>query len=210
MNILLLEDDAILSSTIINLLSLEQYNITHATNGSEVLDFTFNNSYDLYLFDINVPLINGIDLLNDLRNAGDTTPTFFISALIDIDSISKAFDSGCDDYIKKPFEFDELLIRIKSILKRSYGSLKYNDIKYDTNTKQVTKNNIVIKLGSIETAIFELFIKNISSIVSKDSIYEQMDNPTSVALRVHISRLKKLLDLNIVNIRGIGYRLEEL
>ena len=210
MKILLLEDDSILSSTLVKLLTLEDYDVTLAQDGNEVLDFTYENQYDLYLFDINVPYISGTDLLKELRDSGDTTPAFFISALIDINSISTGFDVGCDDYIKKPFDFDELLIRIRSVLKKSYGDLTYKDIKYNSATKEIVKDNKIINMGSVETAIFELFIKNIASTIIKDDIFDLMDNPTAVALRVQISRLKKTLDLDITNIRGIGYRLEKV
>ena len=210
MKILLLEDDHILSSTLIKLLSIEGYDVTIAHNGEEVLDLTYENSYDLYLFDINVPYINGLDLLKELRQSGDKTPAFFISALVDIDSISAAFDIGCDDYIKKPFDFDELLVRIRSALKRSYGNLTYKDIIYDFKTREIKKSGETINLGNVETAIFELFIKNISAVIPKEEIYELMEKPSEVGLRVNISRLKKLLGLDIKNIRGVGYKLEEL
>ncbi len=210
MKILLLEDDHILSSTLIKLLSIEGYDLTLAHNGEEVLDLTYENSYDLYLFDINVPCISGLDLLKELRESGDKTPAFFISALVDIDSISAAFDIGCDDYIKKPFDFDELLVRIRSALKRSYGNLTYKDIVYDFKTREIKKSGETITLGNVETAIFELFIKNISAVIPKEEIYELMEKPSEVGLRVNISRLKKLLGLDIRNIRGVGYKLEEL
>jgi len=210
MKILLLEDDSILSSTLVKLLELEDYDVSLAIDGNEVLELTYENKYDLYLFDINVPYISGTDLLKELRDSGDTTPTFFISALIDIESISNGFDVGCDDYIKKPFDFDELLIRIKSILKKSYGDLKYKDLKYNPTSKEILKDSVIIDMGLVETAIFELFIKNISSIVTKNDIFDVMDNPTDVALRAQISRIKKTLDLDITNIRGIGYRLEKV
>ncbi len=210
MKILLLEDDSILSSTLIKLLSLEYYDVTLAENGNEVLELTYENKYDLYLFDINVPYINGTDLLKELRDSGDNTPAFFISALIDIKSISTGFDVGCDDYIKKPFDFDELLIRIKSVLKRLYGNLVYKNIKYDIKTKELTKDNKIIDMGYVENSIFELFIKNIGKTINKDEILDLMEHPTLSALRVHISRIKKELDIEIVNIRGIGYRLEKI
>jgi len=210
MKILLLEDDSILSSTLIKLLSLEYYDVTLAENGNEVLELTYENKYDLYLFDINVPYINGTDLLKELRDSGDNTPAFFISALIDIKSISTGFDVGCDDYIKKPFDFDELLIRIKSVLKRLYGNLVYKNIKYDIKTKEITKDNKIIDMGYVENSIFELFIKNIGKTINKDEILDLMEHPTLSALRVHISRIKKELDIEIVNIRGIGYRLEKI
>jgi len=208
--ILLLEDDYILSSSLEKFLKFEGYEVSLATNGNEVLNFTYENRYDLYLFDINVPYINGIDLLRELRDSGDKTPTFFITALIDTNSLSRAFDAGCDDYIKKPFDIDELLIRMKSILKRSYGSLTYKDIVYNYETREIKKLDKVINLATVEMAIFELFIKNKEKIIVKEDLYWVMETPSSGGLRVNISRLKKILGLNIKNIRGVGYKLEEL
>jgi DNA-binding response OmpR family regulator len=208
--ILLLEDDDILSSTMVKLLELEGFDVTLATNGKEVLDLTYENNYDLYLFDINVPFISGLDILDELRQSGDTTAAFFITALIDINSISKGFEIGVDDYIKKPFEMDELIIRIKSVLKKHYNTLSYKDLQYDPISKSIKKNNTYINLGNIEISIFDLLLKNINKNVLKEQFFDLMDNPTDVALRVHISRLKKELDLDIKNIRGVGYRLEEI
>ena len=107
-------------------------------------------------------------------------------------------------------DFDEWLIRIKSILKKSYGDLRYKDLKYNTTSKEIKKDDLIIDMGCVETEIFELFIKNISSVITKDDIFEVMEHPTAIALRVHISRLKKTLDLDITNIRGVGYRLEKV
>jgi DNA-binding response OmpR family regulator len=210
MNILLLEDDNILSTTLTKLLTLEGYNISLAVDANEVFSLTYDNNYDLYLFDINVPILKGTDILKELRQSGDNTPTFFLSALRDIDTISEGFDAGCDDYIKKPFDFDELLVRIRSILKKSYGNLKYKDITYDPNTNIIKQDDKIIHLGTIEQNIFILFIKNKNKLVTKDEIYELLETPTASALRVQISRLKKALNLNITNIRGEGYKLEEL
>jgi len=208
--ILLLEDDDILSSTIVKLLTLEDFDVTLAKNGQEVLDLTYENSYDLYLFDINVPMISGLDILDELRQSGDKTPAFFITALVDINSISKGFEVGADDYIKKPFDMDELIVRIKSILKRNFTTLKYGQIEFNPITKQICHPDKSINFGSIESGIFELLLKNIGKNVLKEQFFELMDNPTSLALRVHISRLKKELDLKITNIRGVGYRLEKI
>lgn len=112
--ILLLEDDPLLSATLLDLLRAEGFEVVHAIDGEEALEISYAQKFDLYLLDINVPLLNGIDFLKLLRDSGDLTPAFFISALRDIKTISQAFDTACDDYIKKPFDFDELLVRIKA------------------------------------------------------------------------------------------------
>ena len=104
--ILLLEDDTILAQTMVQILEEENYEVTLVNDGEEVLTETYENKFDLYLFDVNVPSLNGMETLKLLRDAEDVTPTFFITALIDIESTLKGFNCGCDDYIKKPFDID--------------------------------------------------------------------------------------------------------
>jgi DNA-binding response OmpR family regulator len=101
--ILLLEDDYELAETLQELLEDHGYSVDLVHTGNAAIDLSYENSYDLYVFDINVPDISGIELLESLRNAEDTTPTIFISALVDLNTIAKGFEVGADDYIKKPF-----------------------------------------------------------------------------------------------------------
>ncbi len=209
-NILLLEDDEMLLQSIKDYLELEEFNVSIARNGEEALDLTFDNSYDLYLLDVNVPLLNGFNFLKSLRDSGDKTPAFFITALKDLDSISQAFDSGADDYIKKPFDIDELIIRLKATLKKQYNDLKLKDIVYNPIQKLLTKKDKVINLSMVELNIFDTLIKNLNEIVTKDMLFEAMEKESSQALRVHINKLKSKLDIEIKNIRGVGYRLEEI
>lgn len=208
--ILLLEDDTILAQTMQQILEEESYDVTLACDGQEVIDITYENKFDLYLFDINVPFLNGKETLKLLRDASDNTPTFFITALIDMKSVIDGFNCGCDDYIKKPFELDELLCRIKAVLKRKNPRLKYKDISFDLLENRVFKDENEVALGNVEKAIFSLLLRNINITVEKSSFYEYMNKASEAALRVLISKLKKILDLNISNTKGIGYKLEEL
>lgn len=141
MKILLLEDDSILANTLTELLELEGYEVLKAKNGNEALERSFEYSFDLMLLDVNVPFINGFDFLKELRESGDETPAFFITALIDKHSLSRGFEVGCDDYIKKPFDFDELLIRINAKLKIKAHLVIYGDITFDFKTETLTKAN---------------------------------------------------------------------
>lgn len=208
--ILLLEDDTILSQTMLQILKQENYDVSLVMDGEEVLTSTYENKFDLYLFDINVPLLNGFDTLKLLRDAGDNTPAFFITALIDISSTLKGFDCGCDDYIKKPFELDELLVRIKAILKRKNPMIIYDNISFDLLDNRVIKDNNEVSLGNVEKDIFSLLIRNIAITVNKDAFFDCMNKPSETGLRVLISKLKKVLDLNITNTKGIGYKLEKI
>ncbi len=208
--ILLLEDDEILSQTLKELLENERFEVKVAKDGNQALDLTFEERFDLYLLDVNVPFLNGFDFLKELRDSGDDTPAFFITALRDIESLSKGFQSGADDYIKKPFDFEELIVRIKAKLKTEDDKIVYGDIVYDLKENTVLKSGQVVDLPTIDKEIFLLFLKNIDRIVSKNDIFELMDKPTDLALRVHISKIKKALDINIKNIRGLGYKLEKI
>ncbi len=208
--ILLLEDDEILAQTLEQILKSDGYDVALASDGEEALDFTYDNKFDMYLLDINVPLLNGMDFLKLSRDAGDKTPAFFITALRDIDSLSKAFDSGCDDYIKKPFDMDELLIRISSILKKKNPSIEYKNIKFDLLANRIYKDEKEIELGVVEKAVFSLLLRNVSMVVHKSAFYDEMQKPSDSALRVLINKLRKIFNIEIKNIKGIGYKIEKI
>jgi len=208
--ILLLEDDYLLSETLKGLLMGEGFEVVHADDGEEALSYSYENSFDLYLFDINVPLLNGLDLLKLLRESGDTTPAFFISAYKDIQTITKAFDSACDDYIKKPFEFDELLVRIKAHILKKNPVLLYGSIAYDLLNKRIFQKEKEVDLGFVEKEIFDLLMRNMGKTIFKEHFFDVMEKPSDVALRVHITKLKQRFSLQVINVKGIGYRLEKI
>lgn len=210
LKILLLEDDTILAQTMVQILEQENYDVTLVNDGEEVIEATYENKFNLYLFDINVPLLNGMETLKLLRNAEDNTPTFFITALIDIKSTLEGFNCGCDDYIKKPFDLDELLARIHATLKRRNPIIQYGNITFDLFENRVLKDDKEVALGNVEKDVFSLLIKNINVTVNKLTFFDYMNKPSDTALRVLISKLKKMLDLNITNTKGIGYKLEKL
>lgn len=206
--ILLLEDDEMLSQTLLSILRAEGHEVYRAINGREAYELTFSTHYDLYLFDVNIPIFNGFEVLRELRNAGDTTPAFFITALNDIDSISQGFKAGANDYIKKPFDLEEFLIRVRAVLKRKEQVVIYRDIVFESVTKQVLINGLECDLSPVERMIFSLLIHQLGRTVSKDSFYEIMEKSSDAALRVHVNRLKQKLGISITNIRSVGYRLE--
>ncbi len=208
--VLLMEDDQILAETLKELLESENFEVKLAKNGNKALDLSFEEKFDIYLLDVNVPFLNGFDFLKELRESGDETPAFFITALKDIESLSKGFQAGCDDYIKKPFDFEELIVRIKAKLKTQNDILKYGDIEYNLINKTIKKNGEIIDLPLLDKEIFLLFLKNIDKIINKEDIFDLLDKPTDLALRVHISKIKKALNINIKNLRGLGYKLEKI
>ena len=208
--ILLLEDDALLSQTLHDLLCAQDFDVDVASDGEEALALCYEHHYDLYLFDVNVPLLGGIDVLKLLRESGDKTPAFFVSALRDIQTITKAFDSACDDYIKKPFEFDELLVRIKAHIVKKNPFVCYGAVRYDLAQKSLFLEDKEIDLVSVYKEIFDLLHRNQGQLIYKEQFFDVMEQPTDLALRVHIAKLKKRLGLHISNIKGIGYRLESV
>ena len=145
-----------------------------------------------------------------LRDANDNTPAFFLTALGDIASVSRGFKSGCDDYIKKPFDVDELLIRIKAILRRKNPAIVYGEVTFDLLTNRVYRQGVEVDLGSVEKAVFALLLRHVGLMVEKDAFFEHMNKPSDAGLRVLISKLKKTFALEITNSKGIGYRLEKL
>jgi len=208
--ILLLEDDFILSETLKEILENENFSVDIAHNGEEAYKLTFENSYDLYLFDINLPDENGIEILKNLRDSDDKTATIYITALIDIETIGKAFDSGAIDYIKKPFDPEELLIRIKSKFKTQTQIIKYKNLEYNPQNQELKKDNKIINLGYIQKNIFHLLITNPNQIIPKSELLQFLESQNENALRVTITKLKKKLDIEIKAIRGEGYIIESV
>ncbi|MBU1657844.1 response regulator transcription factor [bacterium] len=206
--ILLLEDDILLAQTLEELLTSEGYEVTLAACGDEAVDASYDYAFDLYIFDINVPDINGLELLKSLRDADDKTPTIFISALVDLNSITKAFEVGGEDYIKKPFFPEELLLRVNAKLDKKNSLLAYKDLEYDKAKKLLRKNGQILVLGEVQEKLFEIFLQNKGQILDNEILLECLEKPSPTALRVALTKLKQTTGLDIKNIRGIGYILE--
>lgn len=208
MKLLLLEDDHILSETLQLFLSKEGYDVDTALSMEEAEELTFHNAYDLYLLDINLPQGNGLDLLKSLRYAEDMTPTIFITALTDMNSMAKGFNLGAIDYIKKPFDPQELLIRIAA--KFSTSTLCYKHLEYDPQSQIIRFNGEIVDLGNVQFKIFEKLLCQCGSVITKEELYECLENVSDTALRVAITKIKQKLEIDIKNIRGKGYILEKL
>lgn len=205
--LLLLEDDPNLSKTLIKYLSHEGYEVDWAKNGEEAVDMAYENKYALYLFDINVPLINGVDLLTSLREAEDFTPTIIISAMIDVETVTKGFIAGADDYVKKPFDPEELLIRIKAKTAMLREKLTFKGFEIDLQTDEIYYHDKILNLGDVQKNLLISLIKNHPNPVVKDELMYFLEKPTDLALRVNIAKLKKNLDIDIQNVRGVGYKI---
>ena len=209
--ILLLEDDKLLAETLQELLESEGYDVTLVLDGGAAADTTYDQHFDLYIFDINVPEINGLDLLESLRSADDKTPAIFISALVDMNTMAKGFEVGADDYIKKPFFPEELLIRVNAKFAQHAVStiINYGDLSFDLNTKVLRKDGHILSLGEVQEKLFELFITNIDQVIDKEILIESLEKPSAAALRVALTKLKQTTGLDIQNLRGIGYILNK-
>ncbi|MCF6330853.1 MAG: response regulator transcription factor [Sulfurimonas sp.] len=193
---------------------LEDYEVTHVRNGQNALDFTFKEKFDLYLLDINVPLIDGITLLKDLREADDTTPAIFLTSHKEKNKLFDAFSSGCDDYIKKPFDNDELLLRIKALLKRvdEKKVTCVGKLFLDTIHHRILYDDVELDLSVKEYTLLSLLMAHVDSTVPKELIINELwsieEGGSDGALRVYVSRLKQLVPhIKIENIRAIGYKL---
>lgn len=208
-NILLLEDDLVLGETIHEMLSESGYQCTWVIDGEKAAEAAYENHYDLYVFDINVPELNGFDLLQSLREAEDNTPTIFISAMSDIAAITKGFSVGGDDYLKKPFYPQELLLRIEARFSRQTHLITHGNITYNPRSKEVLRQGHVLSLGEVQLPLLALFITNIGRTLTKESLFELMEHPSDSALRFAINKLKHTTGWSIDNVRGIGYRIEK-
>ncbi len=214
MKVLVLEDNELLLETLEDFLENEGFEIDLAKDGEEALRLSYKNSYNLYLLDIKVPLVDGIEFLRELREYGDETPAIFITSSTDKESITKGYEAGCDEYIKKPFDLDELLMRIKAVLKRiePEENIKIDEnYSYNIKRKRLLKNNQEIKINLKDLQLLELLLKNKGKVVTKemikDELWQNEELVSSGALRVYINNLKKIFGKDAIeNIRGLGYR----
>lgn len=217
MKILLLEDDIALADIMSEYLQDNEFEIDLAYDGEEALDYAYETRYDLYIFDVNVPAIKGFDLLKILRDSGDATPTIFVTSLNDIDDVSKGFESGADDYLKKPFELAELLLRIKNIQKRSFAQKRSTIIHIDENiTFDIDTEFLHTKEGSVslpqkELKLLKHFLQHPNEIIPFEDLHRVMwdydETASAESLRAHIKNLRKHFTKNMIqNLRGLGYR----
>ncbi len=210
MEILLIEDDQLLAQSLKDFLESEGFVVDVGYDGEEALDLTFEKSYDLYLFDINLGGESGLQIAKELKEADDNTPVIFITALTDLESISKAFDLGAVDYIKKPFHPQELILRIRSKFDKPKKSqvLKYGAIELDLQNQLIKVGGHPQTIGEVQFKILQKLLEKRNAIVTKEELLSIMHNPSDVALRVTINKLKNRFDLPIKNIRSKGYTLE--
>jgi DNA-binding response OmpR family regulator len=216
MKIFLMEDDLLVNEIIEEHLTEMGHDVKIAFNGVQAEELLYSEVFDLLLLDVNVPSIDGFQLLKELREKEIHTPSIFITSLSMVDDIERGFEAGCDDYLKKPFELKELDLRINNI-KRLF-KINNDEIISISDNITLDKKNLLIKVNNQqlhisvkELKILEYLIKHKNTPVSVDqltsNIWSYEDTPLATTVRTYIKNLRKLLGEDyITNIRGVGYR----
>jgi two-component system, OmpR family, response regulator len=219
MKVLLLEDELMLQSAIAEYLKDIGYQVDAFEDGREAYEFVVPNRYDLFIFDINTPSMDGLALLQKLQADKIHVPTIFISAITQIEQISQAYELGCYDYIKKPFHLKELTLHIDRLIKK--GDLQdkcYVKISkmytYDLNSKRLLFDGLEQALTLKQSQIIELLAKNVNKIVDFEQLRyyvwsnSDIDNAT---IRAEMHRTRSILKEDIIEtIKGVGYRIKNI
>ena len=210
--ILLLEDDSLFNETLQDFLEEEGFSLDTALDPYSALELTYERNYDLYLFDVNLPYESGFDLLHKLRQSGDVTPTIFLTSRDDKASLTQGFETGADDYMKKPIDLDELLLRIQALLRRQVRKerMTIGEYRLDMVAKILFHNNEELDVTKKAVELLVLLVQADGEVVSSDTIKNRLwaagQNASDGSLRVYITQLKKYFPDTIVNVRGVGYR----
>ncbi|EAH5177173.1 response regulator transcription factor [Campylobacter lari] len=216
--ILLLEDDLSLNEIINEALSDEGFKVSCVYDAQEALEKAYEEIFDLWIFDVKVPKGNGFEVLKELRESGKNTPAIFLTSLSMLDDVKQGFLSGCDDYIKKPFDIDELIIRVKNIIKRNFSHQKEDlillnsskNISFEPLNKTLYQDKTIINLTNKEKELLVLLLKKRPHFVSIETIFDEIwsldEEPVIMSLRVYVKNLRKILGKDlIINQRNIGY-----
>lgn len=216
MRVLLLEDEYMLRVSVTEFLEEMGYEVVGFSNGEKAFDAIYETHFDLYLLDVNVPGMNGFELLRTLRKEGNKTPAIFLTSMVNVSDLQEGYKSGCCDYVRKPFDLTELQIRIMHALKSFYhdGESKIDfgsDLIYDTENFTLTHAGENIALSKTEKEIFTVLLKHTNQVVSvemfQDEIWGEYVDPANI--RVQINNLRKKLPVDIIqNRRGLGYIIE--
>lgn len=221
MRILVVEDEKDLNSIICSKLVKEGYNVDACYDGQAALDYMEAENYDGAIMDIMIPNKNGITVLREMRNAGIQVPVLFLTAKTETQDIVRGLDAGASDYMTKPFEFPELMARLRVML-RTQNQVNENVITcgslvVDMNNRQAIRDGKVIDLTVREYAILEYLARNRNMVVTREQIRVNIwnidDDVNSNVIDVYIRYLRRKIDDNyeeklIHTIRGVGYKLE--
>lgn len=223
MKILIIEDDSVLSDTIKQCIE-DKYNVEQAYDGEEGLLYAEQKIYDLIILDIMMPIKDGYEVLTELRNHKVTTPVLILTAKDSIHDKILGFRSGADDYLVKPFQREELLLRIEAIVRRSNGLYEENriyfkDLELNLSNRQAKVGEISLNLQGKQFAMLEYLMTHQNSILTKDQIFDKIwgfnsETSTNVT-EVYASGIRKELkkvgyDRYLKTIRGVGYMITEV
>ncbi len=221
MRVLVVEDEKDLNSIICSKLVKEGYNVDACYDGQAALDYMEAENYDGAIMDIMIPNKDGITVLREMRNAGIQVPVLFLTAKTETQNIVRGLDAGASDYMTKPFEFSELMARLRVML-RTQNPVNENVITcgslvVDMNNRQAIRDGKVIDLTVREYAILEYLARNRNVVVTREQIRVNIwnidDDVNSNVIDVYIRYLRRKIDDNyeeklIHTIRGVGYKLE--
>ncbi|MBA4389917.1 MAG: DNA-binding response regulator [Syntrophus sp. (in: bacteria)] len=221
MKVLLIEDESKVANFISMGLLEEGYTVDMAADGRKGLQFINESSYDIILLDLMIPEIDGLEVLKTMRAQGIDTPVLIITAKSSKEDVVKGLDTGSDDYLTKPFSFDELLARIRALLRRSKQPtplvLEYRGIVLDPHYRKLTIGSKEIELTEKEFLIMEYMLKNTEKPITRKEIAEyawQNQDDSSNIVDVYINFLRKKMEhlseqRYIHTVRGVGYVLKE-
>ena len=218
MKVLLLEDELMLQSAINEYLTDIGYDVMAFEDGQEAYENISKNSYDLFIFDINTPSMDGLSLLDTLQKEKIYVPTIFISAITEIEQISQAYALGCYDYLKKPFHLKELSLHIERLLKiadiRAKSFIKISKMYcYDAQNQSLLFDGEEQLLTHKQTQIMDVLAKNINKVVDFEMLrhYAWDDAPVDNAIiRAEIHRVRQVLKEDLIQtLKGVGYRLSK-
>lgn len=222
--ILIAEDDRAVREALDRALRLEGYETSLAAHGSEALEvLERGGQVDAIVLDILMPFVNGLDVCRKLRSRGDRTPVLMLTARHEVGDRVAGLDAGADDYLTKPFALDELLARIRALLRRAgpppeAGVLRYQDLELDPNSRRARRGGRLIDLTKTEYDLLELLMINAEVVLQRDLIYERIWDihfeTTSNSLDVYIGYLRRKIEDEgetrlIHTVRGVGYVLRE-
>lgn len=222
MRILVVDDEPAVRDAVQRALKLESYQVETASDGAEALKSLTVSSPDLMILDLLMPRIDGLEVCRRLRAAGDSTPVLMLTARDSVANRVEGLDAGADDYLVKPFALDELLARVRALLRRSSPEgqemLRYSDLSMDSVSREVKRGNRPIELTRTEFLLLELFLNNPRRVLTREVILDRVwgfdFGPESNSLEVYIGYLRKKMEAEgesrlIHTIRGVGYVLRE-
>lgn len=216
MKILIIEDDKDIANFLKRGFEESNYTIEISNDGEEGEYLSILNKYDVIILDWMLPKKNGIEILNNLRQKNIFTPILMLTAKDAIEDKITGLKTGCDDYLSKPFSFEELEARVTSLYRRSSqmsNIIEFSNLKVNLDTKEVLKDNSIINLSIKEYELLLLLIKNKNSYISKDTIEEMLYSNeeflNSNVIQVTIYNLRKKIGKELIkSFRGIGYKIE--